>query len=95
MNREMNTLDLIRVLRSARQQRSSYLPMWEDIARGHYKQLRSIWLQTNNKTMQEWRDLEKSVQLMMWQGGNHAEDWLKFVYKQIMLGDEVKCHEAC
>ena len=59
--------------------------MWEDLARGHYRDLRSNWLVKNDKTLDEWRELEKSVQYLMWQGGNNAEDWLKFAYHQVMV----------
>lgn len=38
----------------------------------------------NAKTLAEWRDLEKSVQILMWQGGDNAEDWLKFAYHLVM-----------
>ena len=84
MTRDMNTLDLIRLLRESRTTRSSWLPMWEDLARGHYRDLRSNWIVKNNKTLDEWRELEREVQLLMWQGGNNAEDWLKFAYHQMM-----------
>lgn len=85
MTRDMNTLDLIRLLRESRISRSSWLPMWEDLARGHYRDLRSKWIVKNNKTLDEWRELEREVQLLMWQGGNNAEDWLKFAYHQMMV----------
>lgn len=85
MTREMTTLDLIQMLRKSRKARSSWLPMWEDLARGHYRDLRSRWMNANSKTLAEWRELEKSVQLLMWQGGNYAEDWLKFAYHQVMV----------
>ena len=81
----MTTLDLIQLLRKSRTTRSSWLPMWEDLARGHYRDLRSNWLVKNDKTLDEWRELEKSVQYLMWQGGNNAEDWLKFAYHQVMV----------
>lgn len=85
MTRDMTTLDLIQLLRKSRTTRSSWLPMWEDLARGHYRDLRSNWLVKNDKTLDEWRELEKSVQYLMWQGGNNAEDWLKFAYHQVMV----------
>lgn len=85
MKRDMNTLDLIQLLRRSRKARSSWLPMWEDLARGHYKDLRSHWMSDNKKTLKEWRELESSVQLLMWQGGNYAEDWLKFAYNQVVV----------
>tara|TARA_B100001029_G_scaffold177604_1_gene182586 strand:+ start:249 stop:380 length:132 start_codon:yes stop_codon:yes gene_type:complete len=40
---------------------------------------------SNVKTLAEWRELEKSVQLSIWQGGNNAEDWLKFAYNLVMV----------
>ena len=40
---------------------------------------------SNAKTLSEWRELEKSVQLSIWQGGNNAEDWLKFAYNLVMV----------
>ena len=85
MTREMTTLDLIQMLRKSRKARSSWLPMWEDLARGHYRDLRSRWMNANSKTLTEWRELESSVQFLMWQGGNYAEDWLKFAYHQVMV----------
>ena len=85
MKRDMTPLDLIQLLRKSRKTRSSWLPMWEDLARGHYKDLRYAWMSTNHKTIKEWRELESSVQTVMWQGGNHAEDWLKFAYNQVMV----------
>jgi hypothetical protein len=85
MTREMTTIDLIQLLRNSRTDRSSWLPMWEDLARGHYRDLRSRWMNTNNKTLAEWREFENSVQLLMWQGGNYAEDWLKFAYNLVMV----------
>lgn len=85
MTREMTTVDLIQLLRKSRTARSSWLPMWEDLARGHYRDLRSRWMASNNKTLAEWRELESSVQLLMWQGGNYAEDWLKFAYNLVMV----------
>lgn len=85
MKREMTTIDLIHLLRKSRQSRSSWLPMWEDLARGHYRDLRERWMSTNAKTLSEWRELEKSVQPLMWQGGNYAEDWLKFAYNLVMV----------
>jgi hypothetical protein len=84
MTRDMTTIDLIKTLRTSRNNRSSWLPMWEDLARGHYKDLRANWMKTNNKTLKEWRELENSVQLLMWQSGNNAEDWLKFAYHQVI-----------
>ncbi len=84
MGREMTTLDLIQFLRKSRVARSSWLPMWEDLARGHYRDLRFRWMNTNQKSLSDWRELENSVQFVMWQGGNNAEDWLKFAYHQIM-----------
>jgi hypothetical protein len=85
MTRDMTTLDLIQMLRKSRTARSSWLPMWEDLARGHYRDLRFNWIVKNNKTLDDWRELERSVQLLMWQGGNNAEDWLKFAYHQVMV----------
>ncbi len=85
MKREMTTIDLIHLLRKSRGSRSSWLPMWEDLARGHYRDLRSRWMTSNVKTLAEWRELEKSVQLSIWQGGNNAEDWLKFAYNLVMV----------
>jgi len=85
MTREMNTLDLIQLLRKSRTSRSSWLPMWEDLARDHYRDLRTRWMNANNKTLKEWGELENSVQLLMWQGGNYAEDWLKFAYHNALI----------
>ena len=85
MKRDMTTLDLIALLRKSRVNRSSYLPMWEDLARGHYKDLRAAWMDANNKTLSDWRKLESDVQMLMWQAGNYAEDWLKFAYNQVMI----------
>ena len=85
MTREMTTIDLIQLLRKSRVSRSSWLPMWEDLARCHYRDLRSRWISTNNTNLAEWRELEKSVQFLMWQGGNYAEDWLKFAYNLVMV----------
>ncbi len=85
MTREMTTIDLIHLLRKSRVSRSSWLPMWEDLARGHYRDLRSRWMSANAKTLAEWRELEKSVQFSIWQGGNNAEDWLKFAYNLVMV----------
>lgn len=85
MTREMTTIDLIQLLRNSRTVRSSWLPLWEDLARGHYRDLRTRWMNANNKTLTEWRELEKSVQPLMWQGGNYAEDWLKFAYNLVMV----------
>ena len=91
MTREMITTDLIQLLRKSRSSRSSWLPMWEDLARGHYRDLRSRWIDTNNnKTLSEWRELEKQVQLLMWQGGNNAEDWLKFAYRLVMVKEDAQ-----
>ena len=80
MTREMTTIDLIQLLRRERVKRSSWLPVWEDLARSHYRNLRSQWLVKNNKTLDDWRVLESSVQMSMWQSGNYAEEWLKFAY---------------
>ena len=85
MTREMTTIDLIQLLRKSRVSRSSWLPMWEDLARCHYRDLRSRWISTNNTNLAEWRELEKSVQFLMWQGGNYAEDWIKFAYNLVMV----------
>lgn len=85
MKREMNTLDLIHLLRKSRKARSSWLPMWEDLARGHYKDLRHSWIINNKRTIQEWRRLESSVKMDIWTKGNYAEDWLKFAYNQVMV----------
>lgn len=87
MTREMTTIDLIQLLRKSRESRSSWLPLWEDLARGHYRDLRSRWVNSNNKTLADWRDLEKSTQTLMWQrvGTNYAEDWLKFAYNLVMV----------
>ena len=85
MTREMITTDLIHLLRKSRVERSSWLPMWEDLARGHYRDLRSRWMVANDKTLADWREIEKSVQVLMWQGGNYAEDWLKFAYSLVMV----------
>jgi hypothetical protein len=85
MKRDMTTLDLIVLLRKSRSNRSSYLPMWEDLARGHYRDLRSAWIGTNNKTLADWRKLESEIQTLMWQAGNYAEDWLKFAYNQVII----------
>lgn len=84
MNREMTTVDLIQLLRKSRTARSSWLPVWEDLARGHYRQIRSSWIRTNKKTLKEWQELELSIQPHMWQAGNYAEEWLRFAYHQIM-----------
>ena len=83
MTRQMTTLDLILLLRKERFKRSSWLPVWEDLARHHYKNLRSQWLVKNNKTLDEWRELERSIQISMWQTGNYAEEWLRFAYCQV------------
>ena len=87
MTREMTTIDLIHLLRKSRVTRSSWLPLWEDLARVHYRDLRSRWMNANDKTLAEWRTIEKSVQVLMWQevGTNHAEDWLKFAYNLVMV----------
>ena len=85
MKRDMTTLDLIQLLRKSRKARSSWLPMWEDLARGHYKDLRARWMVDNGKTLKEWRELESSIQMVMWQSGNYPEDWLKFAYHQVMV----------
>ena len=85
MTRDMTTLDLIHLLRKSRIDRSSWLPMWEDLARGHYRDLRDSWIKSNGKTLRDWRRLESSVQLVMWQNGNKAEDWLKFAYHHVMV----------
>mgnify|MGYP007112325297 CR=1 FL=1 len=42
-------------------------------------------MNANNKTLKEWGELENSVQLLMWQGGNYAEDWLKFAYHNALI----------
>tara|TARA_A100001388_G_scaffold276811_1_gene265676 strand:+ start:727 stop:858 length:132 start_codon:yes stop_codon:yes gene_type:complete len=42
-------------------------------------------MSANAKTLAEWRELEKSVQFSIWQGGNNAEDWLKFAYNLVMV----------
>jgi hypothetical protein len=82
--RAMMTVDLIRILRQSRKTRSSWLPMWEDLARGHYRDLRRSWINSNCKTLKEWKDLEQVVQSDMWRRGNNAEDWLKFAYQVVV-----------
>jgi hypothetical protein len=84
MKREMTTIDLIRILRHSRKSRSSWLPMWEDLARGHYRDLRRSWINSNCKTLKEWGDLERGVQENIGGKGNNAEDWLKFAYEQVI-----------
>lgn len=92
MTREMITTDLIQLLRKSRETRSSWLPMWEDLARGHYRDLRNRWMNANDKTLTEWREIEKSAQVLMWQevGTNYAEDWLKFAYNLVMVKEDAQ-----
>ena len=78
MTREMTTLDLIHLLRKSRQSRSSWLPLWEDLARIHYRNLRSEWITSNRATLKDWINLENGATIF------YAEDWLKFAYCQIM-----------
>ena len=85
MTREMTTLDLIQLLRSSRLTRSSYLPMYEDLAQQHYLQLRDHWIKSQGKDLSEWSALEEKVKLVMWQGGNHPEEWLKFAYRHVSM----------
>ena len=92
MTREMITTDLIQLLRKSRETRSSWLPMWEDLAIGHYRDLRNRWMNANDKTLTEWREIEKSAQVLMWQevGTNYAEDWLKFAYNLVMVKEDAQ-----
>ena len=90
MTREMITTDLIQLLRKSRETRSSWIPMWEDLARGHYRDLRNRWMTFNAKTLVDWGEHEKQVQLLMWQGGNNAEDWLKFAYRLVMVKEDAQ-----
>jgi hypothetical protein len=44
----------------------------------------------NAKTLVDWGEHEKQVQLLMWQGGNNAEDWLKFAYRLVMVKEDAQ-----
>jgi hypothetical protein len=49
-------------------------------------------MNANDKTLTEWREIEKSAQVLMWQevGTNYAEDWLKFAYNLVMVKEDAQ-----